>query len=51
MTLFIEIVGTGLVLLALAWVLLNIVCSFGLFIATIIAQFYRNPDGEMDQWN
>ena len=48
--LFIETVVTGLVVLGLAWVLLNIVCSIALFVLTIVAQFFRDPDGDMDQW-
>ena len=41
----IDTIITALVLLALVWVLLNIVCSIGLFLLAIVAQFFRDPDG------
>ena len=37
----IETVVTGLVVLGLAWVLLNIVCSIALFVLTIVVAYYR----------
>lgn len=49
-TLGIDTIINGLVVLGLAWVLLNIVCSIALFVLTIVAQFFRDPDGGMDQW-
>ena len=41
----IDTIVTGLVVLGVAWVLLNIVCSIGLFLLAIVAQFFRDPDG------
>ena len=46
----IDTIISALVVMGLAWVLLNIVCSIALFALTIVAQFFRDPDGDMDQW-
>ena len=41
----IDTIISALVVMGLAWVLLNIVCSIALFVLTIVAQFFRDPDG------